>query len=70
MLLVFAGKLVLMSRAWIGPSIAADARKSRLTSVALLGGRGEITDADGTALAASVERYDIQGNQKLVAVPE
>lgn len=65
-LLVFAGKLL-----WVqgvaGPSIAAEARASRLTSVALLGGRGEITDADGTPLAASVERYDISVNQRLVA---
>ncbi|WP_081680823.1 penicillin-binding protein 2 [Cellulomonas sp. URHD0024] len=64
-LVVFAGKLVLV-QGLKGPSIAAHAQQGRLSSVALLGGRGEITDADGTALAASVERYDISVNQKLV----
>ncbi|WP_426595352.1 peptidoglycan D,D-transpeptidase FtsI family protein [Cellulomonas sp. McL0617] len=64
-LVVFAGRLV-----WVqglrGPSIAEKARDSRLVSVETLGGRGQITDADGVALAASVERYDISVNQKTV----
>ena len=33
----------------------------------LLGGRGEITDAEGAPLATSVERYEISVNQRLVA---
>ncbi|WP_034622444.1 penicillin-binding protein 2 [Cellulomonas sp. URHE0023] len=64
-LVVFGGRLVYV-QGLRGPSIAAQARDARLVSVAELGGRGEITDADGVALAASVERYDISVNQKTV----
>lgn len=64
-LVVFGGRLVYV-QGLRGPSIAEQARDKRLISVATLGGRGEITDADGVALAASVERYDISVNQKTV----
>ena len=64
-LAVFGGRLVYV-QGLRGPSIAEKARDARLVSVAELGGRGEITDADGVALAASVERYDISVNQKTV----
>ena len=64
-LVVFGGRLVYV-QGLRGPSIAEQARDARLVSVAELGGRGEITDADGVALAASVERYDISVNQKTV----
>lgn len=64
-LAVFAAKLV-----WIqvlhGPTIAAEARDSRLIPVSLLGARGQITDVNGVALATSVERYTVSVNQKQV----
>ncbi|WP_421733356.1 peptidoglycan D,D-transpeptidase FtsI family protein [Cellulomonas sp.] len=65
-LAVFGGRLVYV-QGLRGSVIAEQARNSRLISVALLGGRGEITDADGKPLATSVERYDISVNQRLVA---
>ena len=65
-LAVFGGRLVYV-QGLRGAVIAEEARNSRLTSVALLGSRGEITDANGTPLATSVERYDISVNQNLVA---
>lgn len=64
-LAVCAGRLV-----WLqviqGPSLAQEAKKSRLTTVSVLGNRGQIVDADGVVLASSVERYDISVNQLLV----
>ncbi|AEE45742.1 penicillin-binding protein transpeptidase [Cellulomonas fimi ATCC 484] len=64
-LLAFGGRLV-----WVqgirGDEIAAQARQQRLSSYEVLGARGEITDAEGRTLAASVERYDIAVNQKQV----
>jgi cell division protein FtsI (penicillin-binding protein 3) len=65
-LAVFGGRLVYV-QGLKGAVIAEQARASRLTSVALLGSRGQITDANGTPLATSVERYDISVNQRLVA---
>ncbi|MBO3084326.1 penicillin-binding protein 2 [Cellulomonas sp. zg-ZUI188] len=65
-LAVFGGRLVYV-QGLRGAAIAEDARNSRLTSVTLLGSRGEITDASGMPLATSVERYDISVNQRLVA---
>jgi cell division protein FtsI (penicillin-binding protein 3) len=65
-LAVFGGRLVYV-QGLRGASIAEEARNARLTSVSLLGGRGEITDAKGSPLATSVERYDISVNQRLVA---
>ncbi|WP_456786402.1 peptidoglycan D,D-transpeptidase FtsI family protein [Cellulomonas sp. P5_C5] len=65
-LAVFGGRLVYV-QGFRGAAIAEDARDARLTSVTLLGGRGEITDANGSPLATSVERYDISVNQRLVA---
>lgn len=64
-LVVFGARLVYV-QGLRGQSIAEQARDARLTSIATIGGRGEITDADGIALAASVERYDISVNQKKV----
>lgn len=65
-LAVFGGRLVYV-QGLRGASIAEQARNSRLISVAMLGGRGDITDAEGNPLATSVERYDISVNQRLVA---
>ena len=65
-LAVFGGRLVYV-QGLKGSSIAEQARNARLTSITLIGGRGEITDADGDPLATSVERYDISVNQKLIA---
>ncbi|KQT00909.1 peptidoglycan D,D-transpeptidase FtsI family protein [Cellulomonas sp. Leaf395] len=65
-LAVFGGRLVYV-QGLRGASIAEDARNARLTSITLLGGRGEITDAEGSPLATSVERYEISVNQRLVA---
>ncbi|GEK20625.1 peptidoglycan D,D-transpeptidase FtsI family protein [Cellulomonas xylanilytica] len=65
-LAVFGGRLVYV-QGLRGAAIAEEARNARLTSVELLGGRGEITDAKGSPLATSVERYEISVNQRLVA---
>lgn len=65
-LAVFAVKLVWV-QGFSGASIAADARDARLTSVTTLGLRGEITDASGVTLAASVIRYDVAVDQTLMA---
>lgn len=65
-LAVFGGRLVYV-QGLRGASIAEEARDARLTSITLLGGRGEITDAEGSPLATSVERYEISVNQRLVA---
>ena len=65
-LAVFGGRLVYV-QGLRGASIAEQARDARLTSITLLGGRGEITDAEGAPLATSVERYEISVNQRLVA---
>ncbi|WP_456825232.1 peptidoglycan D,D-transpeptidase FtsI family protein [Cellulomonas sp. P5_E12] len=65
-LAVFGGRLVYV-QGLRGSSIAEQARNARLTSITLIGGRGQITDADGNPLATSVERYDISVNQKLIA---
>ncbi|MBO9554077.1 MAG: penicillin-binding protein 2 [Cellulomonas sp.] len=62
---VFAGRLVYV-QGLRGPEIAAEARDARLLSFSQLGTRGQITDANGVALASSVERYDISVNQKLI----
>ncbi|GEL94246.1 cell division protein FtsI [Cellulomonas composti] len=62
---LFAGRLVYV-QALRGPSLAEAARESRLSTVALIGTRGQITDRDGVVLATSVERYDISVNQTQV----
>ena len=49
-----------------GPTLAQEARDKRLSTYAVIGARGEITDRDGVALASSVERYNISVNQLLV----
>jgi len=64
-LVVFAGRLVYV-QGLKGADIAAEARHARLKSVSLLGTRGSITDANGVALASSVERYDISVNQQRI----
>ena len=65
-LMTFAGRLV-----WVqgiaGPAIAKVALEKRLSSVTVLGQRGQITDADGVPLATSVERYDVSVNQRTIA---
>jgi cell division protein FtsI (penicillin-binding protein 3) len=65
-LAVFAGRLVYI-QALRGPAIAELALADRLTTATLSADRGEITDAKGIVLAASVERYTITANQALVA---
>lgn len=62
---VFAGRLVYV-QAVRGPSVAQQARDERLSTISIIGARGQITDRDGVALATSVERYDISVNQRLV----
>lgn len=65
-LVTFAGRLV-----WVqgiaGPAIAKEALEKRLSSVSVLGQRGQITDAAGVPLATSVERYDVSVNQRTIA---
>ncbi len=65
-LAVFAVRLT-----WVqgiaGSRIAQEALDARLTTVSLLGQRGEITDANGVPLAVSVERYDVAVDQRQVA---
>lgn len=61
----FAGRLVYV-QAVRGPSLAQEARDKRLSTYAVIGARGQITDRDGVALASSVERYNISVNQVLV----
>ncbi|WP_448629641.1 peptidoglycan D,D-transpeptidase FtsI family protein [Cellulomonas soli] len=66
-LLVFGGRLV-----WVqgihGSEVAAQALENRLTPpIETIGTRGQITDAKGTALAVSVERYVVSVNQLLIA---
>lgn len=64
--LLFAGRLVYV-QAIAGPEIAEKARAARMSTVAELGARGEITDADGVVLATSVERYRIWVSQRRIA---
>jgi cell division protein FtsI (penicillin-binding protein 3) len=46
---------------------ARDAESERITSRLIPGGRGEIFDANGVALASTVEAYDVVADQLLVA---
>ena len=62
----FAARLVHI-QVIAGPAMAKEAREKRMTVIQTLGARGEITDADGIVLAASVERYHVTVNQKQVA---
>lgn len=66
LLVLFAGRLVYV-QILKGPEIAEQARSARMASYAVLGARGEITDADGVVLATSVERYTIAVNQAKMA---
>ncbi|WP_448060123.1 peptidoglycan D,D-transpeptidase FtsI family protein [Cellulomonas hominis] len=66
LLSLFAGRLLYL-QGFRGEAIAAEALQSRLSSASLLAGRGEITDANGVALATSVERYTVFVNQKQLA---
>jgi cell division protein FtsI (penicillin-binding protein 3) len=63
---VFGGRLVYV-QAIKGPAIAQVALDDRLTTTTLPADRGEITDANGVALAVSVERYTITADQTLIA---
>lgn len=62
---VFAGKLVVV-QAVDGPTLAQQARDARLSTVSVIGSRGQITDATGVVLAGSVTRFDISVNQRLI----
>lgn len=64
-LLAFGGRLVYV-QGFAGAEIAAEARDQRLRSYSVIGARGEITDAEGRALATSVERYEVSVNQRIV----
>jgi cell division protein FtsI (penicillin-binding protein 3) len=63
---VFVGRLVYVQGV-AGPELAAEARGKRMTTVSTIGERGAITDAHGVVLASSVERYEVEVNQRLVA---
>lgn len=65
-LAVFTGRLVWL-QGIAGPAIAAQALDARLSTISTLGQRGEITDATGVPLAATVERYNVESNPKDVA---
>src|SRR5690625_2213547 len=67
MLLVFVlgGRLVQV-QALDGPTLAEEALSDRMSSETLHAVRGDIVDANGVALATSVERFDIVVDQTLV----
>jgi len=65
-LVTYAGRLVYV-QGIAGPELALEARQNRMTTTAVLGARGEITDAAGVVLATSVERYHVTVNQHQVA---
>jgi len=64
-LVLFAARLVYV-QAIGGPSLAQEARDKRLSTISIIGARGQITDRNGVALATSVERYNVSVNQRLV----
>lgn len=63
---LFAARLVQM-QGLDATALAEEALGNRLVKVPLLAHRGEITDREGVALAASVERRDVTVDQTLVA---
>ncbi|MEN1976456.1 peptidoglycan D,D-transpeptidase FtsI family protein [Cellulomonas sp. P4] len=65
LLTVFSGRLVWLQGVQ-GQAMAAEALESRLTKATLVASRGQITDAEGEVLATSVDRYDIEANQRLI----
>ncbi|UZN04939.1 peptidoglycan D,D-transpeptidase FtsI family protein [Cellulomonas sp. S1-8] len=65
-LVTFAARLVYV-QVVAGPELAREAREARMTTVQVIGARGEITDVNGVVLATSVERYDIGVNQNKIA---
>jgi cell division protein FtsI (penicillin-binding protein 3) len=65
-LVVFAARLVYV-QGIAGAAVAAEALDKRMGTATLVAPRGEITDANGVALATSVERYVIWVNQQEIA---
>jgi cell division protein FtsI (penicillin-binding protein 3) len=65
-LLVFAGRLVYV-QGLVGSAVAAEALAGRMSTARLVAPRGEITDANGVALATTVERYVLWVDQTKVA---
>ncbi|BDZ43845.1 cell division protein FtsI [Paraoerskovia sediminicola] len=64
--LLFGARLVYV-QAIKGPELAQEALASRLHTSDTPAHRGDITDADGTVLATSVERYEVYADQKTIA---
>ncbi|MCL2454333.1 MAG: penicillin-binding protein 2 [Micrococcales bacterium] len=64
-LMVFVGQLVRV-QVVAGPALAEEAQAARISSITVLGARGQITDATGVVLASSVPQYDISVNQLLI----
>ena len=63
LLAVLAGRLVHM-QVVAGPALAAEYSAKRLVTQEIPGGRGEILDRNGVALATSVERWNVVVNQQ------
>jgi cell division protein FtsI (penicillin-binding protein 3) len=63
LLAVLAGRLVHM-QVVAGPALAAEYSAKRLFTQEIPGGRGEILDRNGVALATSVERWNVVVNQQ------
>lgn len=66
LLTVFAGRLVYI-QGYRGEAVAAEALEKRLSVAQIIASRGQILDANGEALATSVERYIMHVNQNEVA---
>jgi cell division protein FtsI (penicillin-binding protein 3) len=65
-LVVFAGRLVYV-QGLVGSAVAAEALAGRMSTARLVAPRGEITDANGVALATTVERYVLWVDQPEIA---
>jgi cell division protein FtsI (penicillin-binding protein 3) len=63
---VFAARLVYV-QGFRGAAVAREALAQRLSTASLLAARGQITDANGVALATSVERYTVTVDQQALA---
>ncbi|ROS77207.1 penicillin-binding protein 2 [Cellulomonas sp. PhB143] len=64
--LLFGARLVYV-QGIEGPALAQEALESRLVTNQTPAQRGDITDADGSVLATSVERYTVFADQELIA---
>ncbi|WP_298459692.1 penicillin-binding protein 2 [uncultured Cellulomonas sp.] len=66
LLVVFAGRLFYV-QGLAGSAVAATALEERMSTATLVAPRGQITDAEGVALATTVERYVLWVNQAQIA---